>query len=174
MQFMMRKINMVAEKDDCFNKSPTTEILITGLDKWRFIKPIQRKPLDIWEKGSCRRLILDPLLDVMTQWKKPSNPLPGGGNSIFLPSSSTLIPVLSTTGLTTSSLIPSGPLNSSEVSGSSDPTGSLKSHAAAIAHKPDVINLSQEGEYSFHRSSPKPILWSMVLLLVIGSITGCP
>ena len=50
MQFMMRKINMVAEKDDYFNKSPTTEILITGLDKWRFRKPIQRKPLDRSER----------------------------------------------------------------------------------------------------------------------------
>ena len=50
MQFMMRKINMVAEKDDYFNKSPTTEILITGLDKWRFRKPIQRNPLDRSEK----------------------------------------------------------------------------------------------------------------------------
>lgn len=50
MQFMMRKINMVAEKDDYFNKSPTTEILITGLDIWRFRKSIQRKTLDRSER----------------------------------------------------------------------------------------------------------------------------
>lgn len=50
MQFMMRKINMVAEKDDYFNKPPTTEILITGLDIWRFRKSIQRKTLDRSER----------------------------------------------------------------------------------------------------------------------------
>lgn len=51
-------------------------------------------------------------------------------------------------------------------------TGSLKSHATSITHKPTAINLSQENKYSFHRSSPKPILWSMVLLFMMGFIAS--
>lgn len=38
------KTNMVVEKDVFFNKLSLAEIMITGLDKWRPIKPIQRKP----------------------------------------------------------------------------------------------------------------------------------
>ncbi|RVX07650.1 putative membrane protein [Vitis vinifera] len=98
--------------------------------------------------------------------KKSSGPQPGGGNSVSRQNSGPLAPVLPTTGLITSGPISSGPLNSSgaprKVSGPLDSTGSLKLHAASIAHNQAVTNLSQEDEYSFHRSFPKPILWSMV------------
>ncbi|KAJ9689314.1 hypothetical protein PVL29_014810 [Vitis rotundifolia] len=108
--------------------------------------------------------------------KKSSGPQPGGGNSVSRQNSGPLAPVLPTTGLITSGPISSGPLNSSgaprKVSGPLDSTGSLKLHAASIAHNQAVTNLSQEDEYSFHRSFPKPILWSMVLLFVMGFIAG--
>ena len=108
--------------------------------------------------------------------KKSSGPQPGGGNSVSRQNSGPLAPVLPTTGLITSGPISSGPLNSSgaprKASGPLDSTGSVKLHATSIAHNQAVTNLSQEDEYSFHRSFPKPILWSMVLLFVMGFIAG--
>jgi len=107
--------------------------------------------------------------------KKSSGPQ-GGTTSVSRQNSGPIAPLLPTTGLITSGPISSGPLNSSgaprKVSGSLDSTGSLKLHSATIVHNQAVTNLSQEEEYSFRRSFPKPILWAMGLLFVMGFIAG--
>uniref|UniRef100_A0A5B6Z8A1 Ubiquitin-specific protease family C19-related protein n=1 Tax=Davidia involucrata TaxID=16924 RepID=A0A5B6Z8A1_DAVIN len=108
--------------------------------------------------------------------KKSSGPQAGGGTSVSRQNSGPLAPVLPTTGLITSGPISSGPLNSSgaprKASGPLDSTGSVKLHSVSIVHNQAVTNLSQEEEYSFHRSFPKLILWSMILLFVMGFIAG--
>lgn len=107
--------------------------------------------------------------------KKSSGPQ-GGTTSVSRQNSGPIAPLLPTTGLITSGPISSGPLNSSgaprKVSGSLDSTGSLKLHSTTIVHNQAVTNLSQEEEYSFRRSFPKPILWAMGLLFVMGFIAG--
>ncbi|XP_077238474.1 putative membrane protein At1g16860 [Tasmannia lanceolata] len=107
--------------------------------------------------------------------KKSSGPQSGGVTT--RQNSGPLPPVLPATGLITSGPILSGPLNSSgaprKVSGPLDSHGSLKLHSASsIAHNQAVTNLSQEDDYSFKRSFPKPILWSVILLFVMGFIAG--
>ncbi|KAK6944591.1 hypothetical protein RJ641_025693 [Dillenia turbinata] len=108
--------------------------------------------------------------------KKSSGPQSGGGTSVSRQNSGPLAPVLPATGLITSGPISSGPLNSSgaprKASGPLDSMGSVKLHSAAIVNNTAVTNLSQEDEYSFHRSFPKCILWSIILLFVMGFIAG--
>ncbi|XAR63745.1 hypothetical protein NMG60_11023794 [Bertholletia excelsa] len=108
--------------------------------------------------------------------KKSSGPQPGGTAAVSRQNSGPLPPVLPTTGLITSGPISSGPLNSSgaprKVSGPLDCAGSVKSHTVSMVHNQAITNLSQEEEYSFHRSFPKPILWAMILLFVMGFIAG--
>ncbi|MED6168993.1 hypothetical protein PIB30_017135 [Stylosanthes scabra] len=100
--------------------------------------------------------------------KKSSGPQSGG---VTRQNSGPIPPVLPTTGLITS-----GPLNSSgaprKVSGPLESTGSMKSHAPSIAHNPAVTTLSLDDEYSFRRNFPKPILWSVILIFVMGFIAG--
>ncbi|PSR85209.1 hypothetical protein CEY00_Acc33193 [Actinidia chinensis var. chinensis] len=104
--------------------------------------------------------------------KKSSGPQ-AGVTSVSRQNSGPLTPVLPTTGLITSGPISSGPLNSSgaprKASGQLD---SSKLHSAFIVNNLAVTNLSQEEEYSFRKSFPKPILWAMVLLFVMGFIAG--
>nr|CAD1832011.1 unnamed protein product [Ananas comosus var. bracteatus] len=92
------------------------------------------------------------------------------------PQSAAAPPVLPTTGLITSGPILSGPLNSSgaprKVSGSLDSTNSVKLHSTTLAHNQAVSKLIQDDTYSFKRSFPKPILWSVILLFVMGLIAG--
>ncbi|KAK6942021.1 hypothetical protein RJ641_027398 [Dillenia turbinata] len=108
--------------------------------------------------------------------KKSSGPQSGGATSVSRQNSGPLAPVLPATGLITSGPISSGPLNSSgaprKASGPLDSMGSVKLHSAAIVNNTAVTNLSQEDEYSFHRSFPKCILWSIILLFVMGFIAG--
>ncbi|XP_068642904.1 uncharacterized membrane protein At1g16860-like [Aristolochia californica] len=108
--------------------------------------------------------------------KKASGPQSGGVTPVVRQNSGPLTPVLPATGLITSGPISSGPLNSSgaprKVSGPLDSHGSVKLHSTSIVHNPAVTNLSQEDEYSFKRSFPKPILWSVILLFVMGFIAG--
>ncbi|XP_057485211.1 uncharacterized membrane protein At1g16860-like isoform X1 [Actinidia eriantha] len=105
--------------------------------------------------------------------KKSSGPQAGVTTSVSRQNSGPLTPVLPTTGLITSGPISSGPLNSSgaprKASGQLD---SSKLHSASSVNNLAVTNLSQEEEYSFHKSFPKPILWAMVLLFVMGFIAG--
>lgn len=100
--------------------------------------------------------------------KKSSGPQSGG---VTRQNSGSIPPVLPTTGLITS-----GPLNSSgaprKVSGQLDSTGSLKSHSFSVAHNPAVTTLSLDDEYSFRRNFPKPILWSVILIFIMGFIAG--
>lgn len=99
--------------------------------------------------------------------KKSSGPQSGG----YTRQNSGPIPVLPTTGLITS-----GPLNSSgaprKVSGPLESTGSMKSHGSSVAHNPAVTTVSLGDEYSFMRNFPKPILWSVILIFVMGFIAG--
>nr|KYP53878.1 putative membrane protein At1g16860 family [Cajanus cajan] len=100
--------------------------------------------------------------------KKSSGPQSGG---VTRQNSGPIPPVLPTTGLITS-----GPLNSSgaprKVSGPLDSTGSLKSYSSFVAHNPAVTTLSLDDEYSFRRNFPKPILWSVILIFIMGFIAG--
>ncbi|XP_076949846.1 putative membrane protein At1g16860 [Bidens hawaiensis] len=85
-------------------------------------------------------------------------------------------PVLPATGLITSGPILSGPLNSSggprKSSGPLDPSMSIKSRTSSMVKNQAVTNLSQEGSYSFFRSFPKLVLWSIVMLFVMGFISA--
>ncbi|KAF1869928.1 hypothetical protein Lal_00017505 [Lupinus albus] len=101
--------------------------------------------------------------------KKSSGPQSGG---VPRQNSGSIPPVLPTTGLITS-----GPLNSSgaprKVSGQLEPTGSInKAHSFSVAHNPAITNLTLDDEYSFRRNIPKPILWSVILIFVMGVIAG--
>ncbi|CAL0308594.1 unnamed protein product [Lupinus luteus] len=101
--------------------------------------------------------------------KKSSGPQSGG---VPRQNSGSVPPVLPTTGLITS-----GPLNSSgaprKVSGPLEHTGSInKAHSFSVAHNPAVTNLTPDDEYSFRRNIPKPILWSVILIFVMGVIAG--
>lgn len=105
--------------------------------------------------------------------KKSSGPQSGGGTPAARQNSGPLLP---TTGLITSGPISSGPLNSSgaprKVSGPQDSMGSLKTHSISIAHNPAVTTLSQDDDFSFKRNFPKLILWSIILIFVMGFIAG--
>ncbi|RRT66858.1 hypothetical protein BHM03_00018929 [Ensete ventricosum] len=108
--------------------------------------------------------------------KKSSGPQSGGVTPMARQNSGPLPPVLPTTGLITSGPISSGPLNSSgaprKVSGSLDSTKSMKPHSTSIVHNQAVTNLTQENDYLFRGTLPKPILWSVILLFVMGFIAG--
>ncbi|KAI8544833.1 hypothetical protein RHMOL_Rhmol08G0325500 [Rhododendron molle] len=108
--------------------------------------------------------------------KKSSGPQPGGVASVSRQNSGPLPPVLPTTGLITSGPISSGPISSSggprKVSGPLDSMGSVKVHGSSVAHNQAVTTLSQDDEYSFRRNFPKPILWAIILLFVMGFIAG--
>ncbi|KAG6503736.1 hypothetical protein ZIOFF_036060 [Zingiber officinale] len=109
--------------------------------------------------------------------KKSSGPQSGSGTTQPSRQNSGSIPVvLPTTGLITSGPISSGPLNSSgaprKVSGPLESTKSMKLHSASIVHNQAVTNLSQENNSLFKGSLPKPILWSVILLFVMGFIAG--
>lgn len=106
--------------------------------------------------------------------KKSSGPQ-GGGTAVSRQNSGPLPPVLPTTGLITSGPITSGPLNSSgaprKASGPLESMGSMKLHNALVNNQA-VTPLSQDDEYSFRKSFPKPILWAIILLFVMGFIAG--
>ncbi|KAL3625136.1 hypothetical protein CASFOL_030590 [Castilleja foliolosa] len=107
--------------------------------------------------------------------KKSSGPQ-GGGSAASRQNSGPIPPVLPTTGLITSGPITSGPLNSSGVprkaSGQLGSMGSTKMHTASIVNNQAVTHLSQADEYPFRKSFPKPILWAIILLFVMGFIAG--
>lgn len=108
--------------------------------------------------------------------KKSSGPQSGGVTPMARQNSGPLAPVLPTTGLITSGPISSGPLNSSgaprKISGPLDPTGSIKMRTTSFAHNQAVTNLSPDEGYSIAGSFPKPIMWSVILLFVMGFIAG--
>ncbi|XP_059640600.1 uncharacterized membrane protein At1g16860-like isoform X1 [Cornus florida] len=108
--------------------------------------------------------------------KKSSGPQSGGVTPSGRQNSGPLPPVLPATGLITSGPISSGPLNPSgaprKVSGPLDSMGSVKIHGSSVAHNQAVTTLSGDDDYSFKRNLPKPILWTMILLFVMGFIAG--
>ncbi|KAJ8770590.1 hypothetical protein K2173_018081 [Erythroxylum novogranatense] len=108
--------------------------------------------------------------------KKSSGPQSGGVTPSGRQNSGPLPPVLPTTGLITSGPISSGPLNSSgaprKVSGPLESTGSMKISGSAVVHNQAMTVLNQDDDFSFRRNFPKPILWSLVLLFVMGFIAG--
>jgi hypothetical protein len=107
--------------------------------------------------------------------KRSSGPQSGGVTPMAWQNSGPQPPVLPTTGLITSGPI-SGPLNSSgaprKVSGPLDSVASMKMRATSFAHNPAVTNLNTEDGYSIQGSFPKPILWAVILLFVMGFIAG--
>ncbi|XP_047315311.1 uncharacterized membrane protein At1g16860-like [Impatiens glandulifera] len=107
--------------------------------------------------------------------KKSSGPQSGGVTPVVRQNSGPIPSVLPTTGLITSGPISSGPLNSSgaprKFSGPLDSMGSIKLHSS-LAHNQTVTTLNQDDDYSFKRNFPKPILWAMILLFVMGFIAG--
>ncbi|KAJ8568092.1 hypothetical protein K7X08_020814 [Anisodus acutangulus] len=108
--------------------------------------------------------------------RKSSGPQAGGGPVTSRQNSGPIPPVLPTTGLITSGPISSGPLNSAgaprKVSGPLDSTGSIKLQSSSIVNNQAVTKLSHGEEYSFRKSFPKSILWSIILLFVMGFIAG--
>lgn len=108
--------------------------------------------------------------------KKSSGPQSGGVTPTGRQNSGPQAPVLPATGLITSGPISSGPLNSSgaprKVSGPLDSMGSAKFHGPSVVNSQAVTTLSENDVYSFKRSFPKPILWAMILLFVMGFIAG--
>ncbi|KAG5237975.1 membrane protein [Salix suchowensis] len=93
--------------------------------------------------------------------KKLSGPQSGGVTPSGRQNSGPIPPALPTTGLITSGPISSGPLNSSgaprKVSGPLESTGSMK---------------IPDDDFSFRRNFPKLILWSLILLFLMGFIAG--
>ncbi|KAM7276574.1 hypothetical protein ACFE04_018440 [Oxalis oulophora] len=108
--------------------------------------------------------------------KKTSGPQSGGMTQSGRQNSGLLPPVLPTTGLITSGPISSGPLNSSGAprkgSGPLESMGSIKLQSSSLVHNQAVTVLNQDDEFSFKRNIPKPILWSLILLFVMGFIAG--
>ena len=107
--------------------------------------------------------------------KKLSGPQSGGVTPIGRQNSGPLPPVLPATGLITSGPISSGPLNSSgaqrKVSGPLESMGSIKLQGSA-AHGHAVTTLTYDDDYSFAKNFPKIVLWSLILLFVMGFIAG--
>lgn len=104
--------------------------------------------------------------------KKSSGPQSGG---VTRQNSGSIPPVLPATGLITSGPISSGPLNASgaprKVSGPLDSTGSLKNYGSSVVHNQAVTTITQE-DFSFKRSFPKPVLWMVILIFVMGFLAG--
>ncbi|KAL4629061.1 hypothetical protein ACB092_05G282000 [Castanea dentata] len=108
--------------------------------------------------------------------KKSSGPQSGGVTPTGRQNSGPLPPNLPTTGLITSGPISSGPLNSSgaprKVSGPLDSMGSMKLQGSTVVHNQAVTILTQDDAFSIKRNIPKLILWSLILLFVMGFIAG--
>ncbi|KAL6992267.1 hypothetical protein U1Q18_010376 [Sarracenia purpurea var. burkii] len=108
--------------------------------------------------------------------KRSSGPQSGGVTPVARQHSGPLPPVLPAIDLITSGPISSGPLNSSgaprKLSGPLDSMSSVKLHSSSIAHNQAVSILNPDDDYSFKRNFPKPILWAMILLFVMGFIAG--
>ncbi|KAF5726820.1 hypothetical protein HS088_TW22G00504 [Tripterygium wilfordii] len=123
--------------------------------------------------GSLKKSNSGPLNKHGEPLKKSSGPQSGG---VTRQNSGSIPPVLPATGLITSGPISSGPLNSSgaprKVSGSLDSTGSVQKHGSSIAHNPAVTTISQDDDCSFTRNFPKPILWLVILIFLMGFIAG--
>ncbi|XP_022998753.1 uncharacterized membrane protein At1g16860-like isoform X2 [Cucurbita maxima] len=107
--------------------------------------------------------------------KKLSGPQSCGVTPTGRQNSGPLPPALPATGLITSGPISSGPLNSSgaprKVSGPLESVGSLKLQGSA-AHSHSVTTLTYDDDYSFAKNFPKIVLWSLILLFVMGFIAG--
>ncbi|ESR41015.1 putative membrane protein [Citrus sinensis] len=105
--------------------------------------------------------------------KKSSGPQSGGATR---QNSGPIPPSLPATGLITSGPISSGPLNSSgaprKLSGSLDSSGSIKMNSSSIAQNQAVTTITQEDDYSFRKNFPKPVLWLVILIFVMGFIAG--
>ncbi|KAG6581765.1 putative membrane protein, partial [Cucurbita argyrosperma subsp. sororia] len=106
---------------------------------------------------------------------KLSGPQSGGVTPTGRQNSGPLPPVLPATGLITSGPISSGPLNSSgaprKVSGPLESMESIKLQGSA-AHSHAVTTLTYDDDYSFSKNFPKIVLWSLILLFVMGFIAG--
>ncbi|CAN8293001.1 unnamed protein product [Cochlearia groenlandica] len=120
---------------------------------------------------SMKKMNSGPLSKHGEPLKKSSGPQSGGVTR----QNSGPIPVLPATGLITSGPITSGPLNSSgaprKVSGPLDSSGSVKTHMPSVVHNPAVTTLGQD-DFSSLKSFPKPVLWLVVLIFIMGFLAG--
>lgn len=107
--------------------------------------------------------------------KKSSGPQ-SGGVPPSRQNSGSLPPVLPTTGLITSGPISSGPLNSSGTlrkgSGPLDATEAAKLQRPCVANNQAVTKILEEDNQPFKKGFPKAVLWSVILLFVMGFISG--
>ncbi|XP_050381110.1 uncharacterized membrane protein At1g16860-like [Argentina anserina] len=126
--------------------------------------------------GATKKSNSGPLNKHGEPMKKSSGPQSGGVTPTGRQNSGPLAPVLPTTGLITSGPISSGPLNASgaprKVSGPLESMGSMKMQGSSVVHNQAITTLSQDDEFSFRKSFPKLILWSLILLFVMGFIAG--
>ncbi|CAL9099512.1 unnamed protein product [Musa acuminata var. zebrina] len=115
-----------------------------------------------------------PLNKQIDSMKRSSGQQSGGTNPMARQNSGPL--ALPATGLITSGPVSSGHLNSSgaprKVSGPLDSSGSAKLHNTLSVHNQAVTNISHEDDFSFKRTFPKPALWAVILLFVMGFIAG--
>ncbi|XP_076942427.1 putative membrane protein At1g16860 [Bidens hawaiensis] len=127
-------------------------------------------PIPNTARSSVKKSNSGPLNKHGEPIKKSSGSGPQSGGVTPMRNSGPLPPVLPTTGLITSGPISSGPLNSSgaprKFSGPLDSKGSIKVHGHA------VTTLTKEDDYSFNKGFPKIIMWSMILLFMMGFIAG--
>ncbi|KAH9716217.1 putative membrane protein [Citrus sinensis] len=123
--------------------------------------------------GSMKKTNSGPLNKHGEPIKKSSGPQSGGATR---QNSGPIPPSLPATGLITSGPISSGPLNSSgaprKLSGSLDSSGSIKMNSSSIAQNQAVTTITQEDDYSFRKNFPKPVLWLVILIFVMGFIAG--
>ncbi|CAA0829536.1 Ubiquitin-specific protease family C19-related protein [Striga hermonthica] len=112
----------------------------------------------------------------LASMKKPhSGPLSKHGEPIKKysgPQSGAVTPVnLPTTGLITSGPISSGPLNHSGALRNA--SGSMKLHGSSVGNNLAVTTIGRENiSHSFMKNLPRPILWGIVMLFMMGFIAG--
>lgn len=123
---------------------------------------------------SMKKTSSGPLTRHGEAMKRSSGPQPGR-LSTGRQTSGPLPHILPTTGLITSGPVSSGSLTSSraplKVSDPLDSTGSMKMKSSA-AHNQAVTTLGQQDNHSFPGNLPKLILWSLILIFVMGFIAG--
>lgn len=108
---------------------------------------------------------------------KTSGPLSSGGTpGMVRQNSGPLAPNLPATGLITSGPITSGPLSSSgaprKLSGPMDGGAPVKLAAGPLANNHAITYGSRDQSYSLRTAFPRVILWTVILLFVIGFVAG--
>ncbi|GER53680.1 ubiquitin-specific protease family C19-related protein [Striga asiatica] len=122
--------------------------------------------------ASMKRLNSGPLSKHGEPIKKYSGPQSGAVTPVNRQTSGPLTPFLPTTGLITSGPISSGPLNHSGALRNA--SGSMKLQGgSSVGKNMAVTTIGQENiSHSFMENFPRPILWGIVMLFMMGFIAG--